>query len=55
VVDWSYQLLTTAQQRLFDELSVFCSWFDIGAARAVTAPDDHGTDAAGMPAGPRNL
>ena len=23
VVDWSYQLLTTAEQRLFDELSVF--------------------------------
>ena len=39
VVDWSYQLLTTAQQRLFDELSVFCGWFDIGAARAISAPD----------------
>ena len=37
VVDWSYQLLTTAEQRLFDELSVFCGWFDIGAARAITA------------------
>ena len=46
VVDWSYQLLTTAQQRLFDELSVFRGWFDIGAARAVTSPDDDGTDVA---------
>ena len=44
VVDWSYQLLTTAEQRLFDELSVFCGWFDIGAARAITAPGDDGTD-----------
>ena len=45
VVDWSYQLLTTAEQRLFDELSVFCGWFDIGAARAITATDDDDTDA----------
>ena len=46
VADWSYQLLTTAQQRLFDELSVFRGWFDIGAARAVTAPGDDSTDVA---------
>ena len=46
VVDWSYQLLTAAQQRLFDELSVFRGWFDIGAARAITATDDDGTDVA---------
>jgi predicted ATPase/DNA-binding SARP family transcriptional activator len=46
VADWSYQLLTTAQQRLFDELSVFCGWFDIGAARAVTALDADATDVA---------
>jgi predicted ATPase/DNA-binding SARP family transcriptional activator len=46
VVDWSYQLLTTAEQRLFDELSVFSGWFDIGAARAVAAGDDDGTDVA---------
>jgi tetratricopeptide (TPR) repeat protein len=46
VVDWSYQLLTTAEQRLFDELSVFCGWFDIGAACAVTAAGDDGTDVA---------
>ena len=46
VVDWSYRLLSTAEQRLFDELSVFCGWFDIGAARAVTAPDDDGSDVA---------
>ena len=46
VVDWSYQLLTTAEQRLFDELSVFCGWFDIGAARAIIAPDDDGSDVA---------
>ena len=46
VADWSYQLLTTAQRRLFDELSVFRGWFDIGAARAITAPDGDGTDVA---------
>ena len=46
VVDWSYQLLTTGQQRLFDDLSVFCGWFDVGAARAVTAPDEDGSDVA---------
>jgi predicted ATPase/transposase len=46
VVDWSYQLLTKAQQRLFGELSVFCGWFDVGAARAVTAPNDDGADVA---------
>ena len=46
VVDWSYQQLTTAEQRLFDELSVFRGWFDIDAARAITAPDDDGTDVA---------
>ena len=45
VVDWSYQLLTTAEQRLFDELSVFCGWFDIGAARAIAATGDDGADA----------
>jgi predicted ATPase/DNA-binding SARP family transcriptional activator len=46
VLDWSYQLLTTAEQRLFDELSVFRGWFDIGAARAVTVENDDGTDVA---------
>ncbi len=46
VADWSYQLLTTAQRRLFDELSVFRGWFDIGAARAITAPDDDGIEVA---------
>ena len=44
VVDWSYQLLPTAEQRLFDQLSVFCGWFDAGAARAVTAAGDDGAD-----------
>jgi len=46
VLDWSYQLLTPAEQRLFDELSVFRGWFDIGAARAVTTQNDDGTDVA---------
>ena len=44
VVDWSYQLLTTTEQRLFNELSVFRGWFDIGAARAITAADDDGSE-----------
>ncbi|HEX9042812.1 MAG TPA: BTAD domain-containing putative transcriptional regulator [Trebonia sp.] len=43
VVDWSYQLLTAPEQRLFDQLSVFCGWFDIGAARAITAAGDDDT------------
>ena len=44
VVDWSYQLLTPPEQRLFDQLSVFSGWFDIGAARAVAAAGDGGAD-----------
>ena len=43
VVDWSYQLLTPAEQRLFDQLSVFRGWFDTSAASVVAA----GTDADG--------
>ena len=39
VVDWSYQQLTPAERRLFDQLSVFRGWFSIDAARAVAATD----------------
>jgi predicted ATPase/DNA-binding CsgD family transcriptional regulator len=34
-VDWSYQLLDPADQRLFTRLSVFPCWFDLAAAEAV--------------------
>ena len=33
VVDWSYQQLLPAEQRLFRQLSVFRGWFDASAAR----------------------
>ena len=44
VADWSYQQLPTAEQQLFDQLSVFRGWFDIGDARGVSAcePGDIG-------------
>jgi predicted ATPase/DNA-binding SARP family transcriptional activator len=46
VVDWSYQQLTPAEQQLFGQLSVFHGWFDITAARAVTARKGTGPDVA---------
>ena len=46
VVDWSYQQLTPAEQRVFDKLSVFHGSFDAGAARAVTAGRDDTGDIA---------
>jgi predicted ATPase len=35
VLDWSYNLLTPAQQRLFDRMSVFSGSFDLAAAEKV--------------------
>jgi predicted ATPase/DNA-binding SARP family transcriptional activator len=40
VVDWSFDLLTPEQQRLFQRLSVFAAAFDIDAAEQVVADDD---------------
>jgi predicted ATPase len=40
VVDWSFDLLTPEQQRLFLRLSVFAAAFDIAAAEAVLADED---------------
>jgi predicted ATPase/DNA-binding SARP family transcriptional activator len=40
VVDWSFDLLTSEEQRLFLRLSVFAAAFDIAAAEAVVADDD---------------
>jgi predicted ATPase/class 3 adenylate cyclase len=34
-VDWSYQLLTKAERRLFERLSVFAGSFDLAGAKAV--------------------
>src|SRR4029450_10100846 len=40
VVDWSFDLLTPEQQRLFLRLSVFAAAFDIDAAEQVVADED---------------
>ncbi|MFB9726847.1 AfsR/SARP family transcriptional regulator [Haloechinothrix salitolerans] len=40
VVDWSYELLTEAEQLVFLRLSVFRSEFDLAAAEAVVADAD---------------
>ncbi len=40
-VDWSYALLSEAQQLLFDRLSVFAGSFDLDAVMAVVADDEH--------------
>jgi predicted ATPase/DNA-binding SARP family transcriptional activator len=37
VLDWSYNLLTPSQRRLFDRLSVFSGGFDLSAAEEVGA------------------
>jgi predicted ATPase/DNA-binding SARP family transcriptional activator len=42
VADWSYQQLPPAEQRLFDQLSVFRGWFDISDAGAVSASEPGG-------------
>lgn len=39
-VDWSYQLLSEAERRLFDRLSVFVGGFDLEAVEAVTTDDE---------------
>jgi tetratricopeptide (TPR) repeat protein len=39
-IDWSYQLLTDTQQRVFERLSVFAGGWTIDAAEAVCAGDD---------------
>jgi predicted ATPase/DNA-binding SARP family transcriptional activator len=46
VVDWSYHQLAPGEQELFGQLSVFHGWFDISAARAVTAGPGGGPEAA---------
>jgi predicted ATPase/DNA-binding SARP family transcriptional activator len=40
VVDWSFDLLTPEEQRLFLRLSVFAAAFDIAVAEAVVADED---------------
>src|SRR5260370_692563 len=43
---WPSELRGGAQQRLCGERWVSPGWFDIAAARAITAPNDDGTDVA---------
>src|SRR5215831_4045828 len=40
VVDWSWELLTSAERRVLAGLSVFAGGFDLAAAEAVTASED---------------
>jgi predicted ATPase len=40
VMDWSYALLTPAEQRVFDRLAVFRGGFSLDAAAAVASDDD---------------
>jgi predicted ATPase/DNA-binding winged helix-turn-helix (wHTH) protein len=40
VVDWSFDLLTTEEQRLFLRLSVFAAAFDLTTVEAIVADDD---------------
>ncbi|MET0910963.1 MAG: tetratricopeptide repeat protein, partial [Ilumatobacteraceae bacterium] len=46
VVDWSYDLLSTDEQRVFRRLSVFAGGFDLAAAESVVTGDD--VDVAGI-------
>ena len=38
-VTWSYQLLSTDEQLLFDRLAVFAGWFDLASVEAVCQDD----------------
>ncbi len=40
VVDWSYELLFSAEQRLFRHVSIFAGGFDLHAAESVCASDE---------------
>lgn len=52
VVEWSYQLLEPAEQRLFDRLAVFAGGFTLAAAEGVCADGDlPATHVAGLLAG----
>ena len=44
VVDWSYDLLSSEEQRVFRRLSVFAGGFDLAAAETVAAGDDVDVD-----------
>jgi predicted ATPase/DNA-binding XRE family transcriptional regulator len=43
-IEWSYSLLTPAQQRLFARLAVFAGGWTLEAAEAISAEDDLGVD-----------
>ena len=51
VLDWSYNLLTPTQRRLFDRLSVFSGSFDLSAAEEVGSGDGVEARSGGRPAG----
>lgn len=41
-IDWSHDLLTPADKALFERLGVFVGGFDVQAAQAVAANNEHG-------------
>ncbi|MGI8552118.1 MAG: ATP-binding protein [Dehalococcoidia bacterium] len=52
-VDWSYDLLTEAEQTLFTRLSVFAGSFDLAAVEAVTSDRAGDEEVRGEPIGTR--
>ena len=47
LVEWSYELLSAAEQRVFEQLSVFAGGFDLTAAEAVCSIDGQRSSIAG--------
>jgi predicted ATPase/DNA-binding NarL/FixJ family response regulator len=45
-IDWSYDLLTPSEQKLFERLAVFAGGFSLEAAEAVTADEPDGGEQA---------
>ncbi|BBY79098.1 AfsR/SARP family transcriptional regulator [Mycolicibacterium pulveris] len=50
-IDWSYRLLSVAEQSLFERLSVFAGGFDLAAAHGVCADDGNEDDTLDLLAG----
>jgi predicted ATPase len=48
LIDWSYELLTPAEQLVFERCSIFAGGFDLAAAAAVHADDAAESDVLGL-------